>query len=50
VEEDDPIEISFLIKQDNSVFFDMVVDVDYPYTLEIMPFLSQKVLIDEKKE
>ncbi len=30
--------------------YDIEVEVEYPYAIEIMPFLSQKVVIDEKKE
>ena len=48
----DPIVIHHKIKLGacNSKTYNLEVEVDYPFSLEIMPFLSQKVVIDERRE
>ena len=48
----DDIYIHFGIDPTRTItkFYDLEVDVEYPQVLEIMPFLSQKVVIDETKE
>ncbi|KRX03628.1 SWIB/MDM2 domain [Pseudocohnilembus persalinus] len=48
---EDPVQIQHTVTSiPQERIFDMQVDVPYPFGLEIMPFLSQKVVMDEKKD